>query len=68
MIGCKKGSSIDSSSNYSNRRGSFMMSARIEIGNKATKEEDIIPKRKYMQRRDAVMILNNIPNRMQTYK
>jgi hypothetical protein len=45
------------------------MSARIENGKKASKEAaEVTPIRKYMQRRDAVMILNHIPNRMQFYK
>ena len=46
------------------------MSARIEIAKNSTQNEkqEVIPVRKYMQRRDAVMILNNMASRMQTYK
>jgi hypothetical protein len=45
------------------------MSARIENRKKVAKEAaEVTPIRKYMQRRDAVMILNHIPNRMQFYK
>lgn len=64
------GSSIDATSNYSNRRSSFLMSARIETVKQpfAISKEETIPVRKYLQRRDAVMILNNAPNRLQTYK
>ena len=74
-MGQSDGSSIDGSSSanhYSNyRRASQIITAKIEPinFNKTMKEAEKEPQtaRKYMQRRDAVMILNNMPTRMQTY-